>query len=102
MAHDDSTDLDRWVDARLGALTNSPAERTDPAARLAEIYTRRAAARSRRRRWAGAAAVVTIIAVTVPEARALGARCVEACVSATARAATFWRQGEPEAARSPV
>src|SRR5437763_15683090 len=95
MAPDDLLDLDRWVNDRLAAVAPADLAQRHPAARLTEILSRRAARRARRGRWAAVALVAAVMVMTVPGARAFGARCVEACVSATSRAASFWRHDEP-------
>jgi len=95
MAHTEPIDVDRWVDERLATLTPQP-WRPDAPARLAELHRRRAHAAARRVRWAGAAVVVTVICVSLPVTRAVGARCVGKCVDATRRVGQ-WIQGEPAA-----
>src|SRR4051812_27776096 len=99
--HTDS-ELDRFVTARLATL--SPVGTWDPnaAVQLADLRRRHARARSRRRRTAGAAMAAGVMLVSLPDTRALGARCVDACVDAAARARQFWRVTEPDAGRMPA
>jgi thiol-disulfide isomerase/thioredoxin len=98
MAQIDPLDVDRWVHARLASLAPSQDWQPNPSIGLGKVYARRAAYSSRRRRWAGTAIAAAALFFFVPGARALGSRCVEACVSVTARAAQLWRVAEPEGA----
>jgi thiol-disulfide isomerase/thioredoxin len=102
MAHTDRTADDLWVDEHLSLLTPIEHPRLDLPARLAEIYARRTAARSRRMRWGGAALAAAAICLSLPGARVFSAKCVAACVNATTRATQLWRHDEPEANRPRV
>src|SRR5262245_9414192 len=100
MAPTNQIDIDRWVDARLAALTPDEHWRPDASARLAEIDLRRVSRASHRPRWIVGAVVGTLFAFSLPGTRAFGARCLEACVAVTSRAAQRWRADEPAADRS--
>jgi thiol-disulfide isomerase/thioredoxin len=87
---------DRFVDEQLASLEPRVAG-IDVAARLTDARVRQSAARVRRLRWAGAGVAAAIVFVAVPVTRAFGARCVDACVNASARVSQLWRADEPEA-----
>ena len=88
---------DPWVDDRLAALTPDPAWQPAAATHLGLVEARRAAARNRRLKWAGAVIAATTICLSVPVTRTFASRCLEACVSATASVSQLWRADETEA-----
>jgi thiol-disulfide isomerase/thioredoxin len=95
-------EVDRFVTARLAALAPAGSWEPNAAARMLDLQRRHARARSRRRRSASAAVAAGLVLVALPGTRAVGARCVGACVDAAARARQFWRGAEPEAGRVPA
>jgi thiol-disulfide isomerase/thioredoxin len=101
MAQNDRVEVDNWVDARLAALAPDDNWQPNAAARLADVTRRRVAARSRRFRWMVSAGAMVIVGMSIPEARTLGSRCLDACVAATSRATQLWRGDEPNAGRPP-
>jgi len=96
MAHTDPTAVDRWVDDRLATLTPA-AWQPDLPERLAELHRRHAQRRAHQLRWTAAALIVTAVCVSLPVTRAIGARCVGACVYATTRVGQWWGVDEPAA-----
>ena len=93
---------DPWVDDRLAALTPDPSWQPVASAHLGSVESRRAAARNRRLKWAGAVVAVTTICMSVPVTRTFAAKCLEACVSATTSVSQLWRADEPEASAPRV
>src|SRR5262245_35482543 len=86
---------EQFADDQLAALRPSLEWTPDPGAHVGAMHAARAAhlrARNRRTVLGVAAALVFLI---VPTTRALGARCVEACMNATQRVAGLWRPGQP-------
>jgi peroxiredoxin len=102
MANNDRVETDSWVDAQLTALAPDENWQPNAAARLADVNARRVAGSSRRLRWMAAAGVMMIAGVSIPEARAVGSRCLDACVAATSLATQLWHGDEPEARRPPA
>src|SRR5262245_51558506 len=100
MANTDPVDVDRWVDERMAALGSGTWE-PDTASGLAAVESREALQRQsqrRRLRWTAAAVAATTVAIALPGTRAIGARCVEACVSATKNVTQqLWRSDGPAA-----
>ena len=93
----DDTFDDPWVRDCLSTLAPESQWHPDGATQLAKAYERRLTRRAQSFRWVTAAIVGAIIFVCVPVTRAFGVRCVEACVSASARVSQLWRADEPEA-----
>jgi thiol-disulfide isomerase/thioredoxin len=105
MAHDDQGTRDPWVNDRLATLlTPERADEWQPDANasLSVARARETMRRARRIRLAAGGVVAAAVLVSVPGTRALGAKCVGACVAVTTRAAQRWSGGEPDAARPPV
>jgi peroxiredoxin len=106
MANSETTtnpnDLGHWVDDRLDALTPDPDWQPMASAHLPSVAPRQAADRRRRLRWTGAAIAVATVLWFVPITRAIAARCLEACVSATTSVTQLWRADEPEASAPRV
>ena len=90
--HDDP---DLFVNERLATLVPASDWQPEAEAQLASLHARRATRRARGLWWTGIAVATTIVLVAVPGARALGLRCLEACVNASSRVAQFWRADEP-------
>ena len=99
MAHDDNANTDRWVDERLSALVTNGQDaewQPDTRARLSAAHARRKSWHARRVRMAVAGAAAAAVVVAAPATRAFGARCVAACVSATARVSQLLGVDGPE------
>jgi thiol-disulfide isomerase/thioredoxin len=88
-------DLDVFVHDRLASLTPGPEWTPDAGSHLATMHARRAARARSRHRWTALALALMLVFASVPVTRAFGARCVEACVSATSRVAQWWTPAEP-------
>src|SRR5262245_4812758 len=102
MAHPEPIQSDAWVDDRMAALQVADAWQPDGARQLADAHARGAALAARRRRTLGVAVAAVAVFAAVPATRALGARCVEACVNLTMRVTQFWQADEPAASRPKI
>jgi thiol-disulfide isomerase/thioredoxin len=101
MASHENGSTDRFVDERMSTLEPGRSS-IDMQARLGDAHARQLAARVRGRRWSVAGLAAAVVLVAVPGTRAVGARCVEACVNATTRVSQLWRADEPEATAPKV
>jgi len=98
MTNPDHDETAQWVTGRMAALTRDDDWHPDVAVGLAAFHTRSVALRARRVRRFGLGAVAVIVFLAMPVTRALGARCLDACVNVTTRVTQFLRGDEPEAA----
>src|SRR5262245_3103270 len=101
MADLNPSDVDSWVDDKMAAL-HVGGWQPEAAPRLADLRTRRDTQRTRRIQIATAAVAVNAVFIAVPSTRALGARCVGACLNATARVTQYLRADEPLAGAPPT
>lgn len=96
MNHQSDVD-ERFVEDLLASLTSAHDWPLDVDGQLAAMHAKRVAYRRARGLITALAMVAGIVFVSVPGARAFGARCLDACVSASGRVAQFWSSQEPAA-----
>lgn len=90
------SDVDeRFVDDLLASLTPARDWTPDAGGHLAAMHDKRVSHRRARGLVTALPLVAGIVLVGVPGTRAIGARCVDACVSATSRVAQLWSPQEP-------
>src|SRR5262245_6338065 len=95
-------EVERWIGGRLGAIAPDEAWRPDAEARLSDLHRRRAHTDPRHRASRALVVAAGLALILLPGTRALGARCVGACIDVAARATQYWRAPEPAAAVAPV